>query len=54
MGHGTGVCGVRTVNGVLQGCGEGGDDAATVAAVVVVVVSSGSYWGGFARVRGGQ
>ena len=51
MGHGTGVCGVRTVDGVLQGCGEGGDDAVIV---VVVVVSGGSYGGGFAMVRGGQ
>ena len=50
MGHGTGVCGVRTVDGVLQGCGEGGDDAI----IVVVIVSSGSYGGGFAMVRGGQ
>ena len=50
MGHGTGVCGVRTVDGVLQGCSEGGDDAV----IVVVVVSGGSYGGGFAMVRGGQ
>ena len=51
MGHGTGVCGVRTVDGVLQGCGEGGDDAVII---VVVVVSGGSYGGGFAMVWGGQ
>ena len=51
MGHGTGVCRVRMVDGVLQGCGEGGDDAVIV---VVVVVSGGSYWGRFARGRGGQ
>jgi hypothetical protein len=48
--NGTSVCGVGTVDGVLQGCSEGGDDAI----VVVVVVSGGSDWGGFERVQGGQ
>ena len=51
MGHGTGMCGVRMVDGVLQGCGEGGDDAVII---VIVVISGGSYGGGFAMVRGEQ
>jgi len=53
MGHGTGVCRVRTVDGVLQGCGEGGDNAVIIV-IVVVVVSGGSYWSRFIRVWGGQ
>jgi len=43
VGHGTsaGMDGVRTVDGVLQGCGEGSDDAVVIGTLLLLFARSG-------------